>query len=126
MFVREVFHGKSKPQAEFMIEGLRTAFKQNLNKLSWMDAETREAAILKADAITDMIGFPDYILNGKELDKQYSDLNVKLNEYFQNNIEVNIHSLKKNLEKLDEPVNRTRWGSYLLYVIYIYMYIKWS
>lgn len=56
MFVREVFHGESKNQAEYMIEGLRTAFKENLKKLAWMDHETRDAAILKADAITDMIG----------------------------------------------------------------------
>lgn len=56
MFVREVFHGPSKPQAEEMIEGLRTAFKRNLKNLAWMDQETREAAILKADAISDMIG----------------------------------------------------------------------
>ncbi|XP_077288912.1 M13 family metallopeptidase neprilysin 3 isoform X1 [Arctopsyche grandis] len=110
MFVREVFHGPSKPQAEEMIEGLRTAFKRNLKNLAWMDSETREAAILKADAISDMIGFPDYILNPQELDKQYSDLKVEPNKYFQNNIMVNFHALRKNLERLDQPVNRTRWG----------------
>nr|CAD7463193.1 unnamed protein product [Timema tahoe] len=55
MFVREVFHGNSKPMAEDMINEIREAFKRNLKMLSWMDQETREAAERKADAITDMI-----------------------------------------------------------------------
>lgn len=56
-------------------------------------------------------GFPNYILNKDELDKQYEDLRVKPNEYFQNNLAVNLYSLKNDLQKLDEPVNRTKWGT---------------
>ncbi|KAF7390717.1 hypothetical protein HZH66_009197 [Vespula vulgaris] len=54
MFVREVFHGKSKPKAEQMINEVRRAFTKNLKNLQWMDAETRKAAEEKANAITDM------------------------------------------------------------------------
>ncbi|XP_068624713.1 endothelin-converting enzyme homolog [Battus philenor] len=110
MFVREVFHGEAKAQGEIMIDHIRTAFKKNLKNLDWMDSETREAAVTKADAITDMIGFPDYILNRDELDKQYEDLVVKPNEYFENNIAFNTYSLRHDLKKLDQPVNRTKWG----------------
>ncbi|CAG2061727.1 unnamed protein product, partial [Timema podura] len=60
MFVREVFHGNSKPMAEDMINEIREAFKRNLKMLSWMDQETREAAERKADAITDMIEDPKF------------------------------------------------------------------
>lgn len=56
MFVREVFHGEAKTQGEIMINNIRNAFKRNLKNLDWMDAETRKAAEIKADAITDMIG----------------------------------------------------------------------
>ncbi|KPI97453.1 Endothelin-converting enzyme 1 [Papilio xuthus] len=110
MFVREVFHGEAKTQGEIMIDHIRTAFKDNLKNLDWMDAETRQAAEIKADAITDMIGFPDYILNKEELDKQYSDLEVKPNEYFENNIAFNVFTLRHDLKKLDQPVNKTKWG----------------
>ncbi|XP_072945939.1 endothelin-converting enzyme homolog [Epargyreus clarus] len=110
MFVREVFHGEAKTQGEIMIDNIRTAFKNNLMNLDWMDAETREAAEIKADAITDMIGFPDYILNTEDLDKQYEELEVKPNEYFENNIAFNVFSLKNDLKKLDQPVNKTKWG----------------
>ncbi|KAF9808055.1 hypothetical protein SFRURICE_017227, partial [Spodoptera frugiperda] len=109
MFVREVFHGEAKTQGEIMINNIRNAFKRNLKNLDWMDAETRKAAEIKADAITDMIGFPDYILHKDELDKQYEELEVKPNEYFENNIAFNVFSLKNDLNKLDKPVNKTKW-----------------
>ncbi|CAF4895993.1 unnamed protein product [Pieris macdunnoughi] len=110
MFVREVFHVAAKVEGEIMIDNIRAAFKKNLKKLDWMDSETRDAAQSKADAITDMIGFPDYILDKGELDKQYEDLVVKPNEYFENNIAFNTYSLKHDLQKLDLPVNKTYWG----------------
>ncbi|XP_037295132.1 endothelin-converting enzyme homolog isoform X3 [Manduca sexta] len=110
MFVREVFHGEAKTQGECMIDNIRNAFKENLKNLQWMDKETRKAAETKADAITDMIGFPDYILHKDELDKQYAELVVKPNEYFENNIAFNVFSLKNDLSKLDKPVNKTKWG----------------
>lgn len=71
-----MFHGDSKQQAEAMINEVRDAFKRNLKNLKWMDQETREAAMIKADAISDMIGFPDYILDSTQLDKKYERLEV--------------------------------------------------
>ncbi|XP_043280867.1 endothelin-converting enzyme homolog isoform X1 [Venturia canescens] len=109
MFVREVFHGKSKTKAEEMINEVREAFTKNLKNLDWMDAETRMSANEKAIAITDMIGFPYFILNPNELDERYRELSIRQNEYFLNNIRVNKYTLKKNLEKLDQPVNKTTW-----------------
>ncbi|KAI8121604.1 Endothelin-converting enzyme like protein [Lucilia cuprina] len=110
IFVRQAFHGDSKPEAEQMINEIREAFKHNIHNLTWMDKTTRAKAIDKADAISDMIGFPDYILNVEELDKKYADLNVTANAYFENNIQSNMFNLKKNLEKLDQPVNKTNCG----------------
>lgn len=92
-----------------MIDEIRKAFTQNLKNHDWMDAETRTSAEEKANAITDMIGFPDFILNANELDDRYKDLTIKVNEYFTNNIRVNQYNLKRNLEKLDQPVNKTSW-----------------
>lgn len=59
IFVREVFQGDAKAQAEVMVNDVRNAFKRNFQNLKWMDSETRKAAEIKADAISDMIGtFP--------------------------------------------------------------------
>ena len=47
MFVRETFNGESKHKAEVMIDEVKTAFKNDLPSLLWMDDETRAAAIDK-------------------------------------------------------------------------------
>lgn len=110
MFVREVFHGDSKPQAEEMINEIRSAFKENLRKLNWMDKETKILAEEKADAISDMIGFPDYILDPAQLDEKYKELDIDDKQYFENNLKLNTYNLRKNLERIDQPVNKTRWS----------------
>lgn len=110
MYVRELFQGDSKAKAEEMINSVRTAFKENLKQLSWMDKETRELAEEKADAITDMIGFPDFILDVEKLDERYKELEVSDNNYFQNNLNANQFNLRRNLQNLGTPVNKTRWN----------------
>lgn len=92
-----------------MINEIRQAFTKNLKNLDWMDAETRKSADEKANAITDMIGFPNFILNPKELDERYRSLQIKEKEYFLNNIRINKYNLRKSLENLDQPVNKTTW-----------------
>ncbi|XP_054269922.1 endothelin-converting enzyme homolog [Macrosteles quadrilineatus] len=110
MYVRELFQGNSKSMAEDMINTIRTAFKENLKDLNWMDPETRILAMEKADAITDMIGFPDFILDSDKLDERYKDLQVNENTYFENNIHANQFNLRRNLQNLGTPVNKTRWN----------------
>ena len=54
-----------------MIQQIKDAFKEHLAEVDWMDPTTLALATEKADAITDMIGFPDFILNEKKLNKRY-------------------------------------------------------
>jgi endothelin-converting enzyme len=75
-----------------------------------MDETTRQAALVKAKAITDMIGFPDYILEAEALNKKYARLEVAENEYFENAVRFHNFSFVENLEKLDQVVNRSRWS----------------
>uniref|UniRef100_A0A1B6E866 Endothelin-converting enzyme 1 n=1 Tax=Clastoptera arizonana TaxID=38151 RepID=A0A1B6E866_9HEMI len=110
MYVRETFQGDSKAKAEDMINSVRTAFKENLRNLSWMDQQTIASAEEKADAISDMIGFPDFILDPVKLEEYYIDLEVHDNSYFENNIHVNQFNLRKNLQNLGTTVNKTRWN----------------
>jgi endothelin-converting enzyme len=110
LFVRETFHGESKSSAEQMIQRVKTAFIDNLPSLKWMDSDTRKAAIGKAEAVVDMIGFPEFILNTTQLDDRYKDLEVNESEYFNNNIRYIKYSMKRNLEKLRQPVQNNSWS----------------
>ena len=42
-----------------MIGAIRGAFEDGLPELEWMDAETQEAARVKAEAVDTKIGFPE-------------------------------------------------------------------
>ena len=69
----------------------------NINQHSeWVDNATRKNAERKADAITDMIGYPTYIMqeDSADLNNKYGDLNVKDDEYYQNTIRRNEFALK--------------------------------
>lgn len=76
MFVRKAFRGESKNESEIMITQIKNAFKEHLVQLTWMDEQTLKLATEKADAITDMIGFPDFILNEKKLNKRYEGVKL--------------------------------------------------
>ncbi|KAK2521553.1 Ece1 [Columba guinea] len=74
MFVKATFAEDSKQVAEEMIAEIKTAFKESLETLQWMDEETRKSAKEKADAIYNMIGYPKFIMDPKELDKVFNDV----------------------------------------------------
>ncbi|XP_070206697.1 endothelin-converting enzyme homolog [Littorina saxatilis] len=109
LFVKNAFHGESKEKAEKMIDEVKSAFKNNLPNLSWMDQKTRKAAIEKANAVVDMIGFPKYILNTTRLDQDYQLLQINESEYFLNNIRNLKFSLRKNFEKLRKSPKKNIW-----------------
>jgi len=108
-FVNETFHNQTKPEAEKMIKLITKAFRQGLIEADWMDEKTRYQAEKKAEKITNMIGYPDYIVNNTALEEKYKDLPVG-EGYFENNINFNIWVLQENLKKLNKPVEKNKWG----------------
>ncbi|GFU35800.1 endothelin-converting enzyme homolog [Nephila pilipes] len=109
MFIRETFNGESKPMAENMIDDIKKAFKENFFRMDWMDSETRELAVEKVDSLQEMIGFPEFILDPDQLDKEYEELEFSEREYFNNNLKVLQYDSRKEWKKLDLPSNRSEW-----------------
>ncbi|KAI6063070.1 Endothelin-converting enzyme 2 isoform X2 [Aix galericulata] len=104
----ETLYGTRK--AEEMISEIRTAFEGSLDQLDWMDETTRQAAKEKADAIYDMIGFPDFILDNKELDDVYDGYEVSEDSFFQNMLNFYNFSAKVMADQLRKPPNRDQWS----------------
>ena len=77
---------------KFFTEGNISFF---ITTQEWVDSETRDAAIKKAQAITDMIGYPTYIMEESEhsLNHKYYNLTVKDNQYYINTVNRNKFSL---------------------------------
>ncbi|KAM4797655.1 uncharacterized protein LOC144252765 [Urocitellus parryii] len=60
-------------QASKIILEIKKAFEESLSMLKWMDEDTRKSAKEKADAIYNVIGYPNFIMDPKELDKVFND-----------------------------------------------------
>lgn len=56
---------------------INKAFKAGLPSLSWMDDATRVAASAKADAVTQKIGYPDWIEDPVKLEKHYENVYIR-------------------------------------------------
>ncbi|MCI4390198.1 hypothetical protein PGIGA_G00119820 [Pangasianodon gigas] len=110
LFVKATFAEDSKAFAENMVSEIRWAFEDSLKHVSWMDAETKKAAKEKADAIYNMIGYPKFIMDPKELDKVFNEFEVVPDLYFQNVMQFYNFSGRITADQLRKAPNRDQWS----------------
>ena len=104
LYVDQKFPPEAKEKAEKMVANVITAFKNRINNLEWMQAETKSQAIEKLNKFTVKIGYPDEF-------KDYSDLSVSTeNTYYENMQAVSEWNYEDNLSKIGEPVDKSEWG----------------
>ncbi|WKY16511.1 hypothetical protein Q1695_001288 [Nippostrongylus brasiliensis] len=87
-----------------MVEDVRAAFLQMLNKNEWMDMSTKKQARRKAHAIRDYIGFDNSIFNETKRGKKYERLFFTAdNSYYDVTMAVKLWMLESAFLKLDKP-----------------------
>ena len=122
MFARKNYHKESKNLVESMIVAIKEELKISLNKVDWLDDETRLAATKKADAMIHSIGinclnsvwrrnqlfisflgYPEFVFNPDEVEDYYTGFNMESSEYFQNNIRFRQLQLRHKFAKIIRP-----------------------
>ena len=111
LFVNKYFEESAKSVAEEMIQKIRKAFNDLLNEVPWMDNATRIVAKEKADLIQEKIGYPDYIMNNTAIDKDYVQLDIQPDKYFENVLNIIHDNAKESLKHLRDPVDRNDWST---------------
>ncbi|XP_076451514.1 neprilysin-4-like [Babylonia areolata] len=109
LYVDHHFSHHAKAKVEDMIRNLVSSFKDMLHETDWMSEETKRAALEKADAIIYKIGYPDEIMNDTVLNEKIGNITITEDGYFHNHLQIFLHSRRKTLRKLREPVNREEW-----------------
>ncbi|XP_076861735.1 membrane metallo-endopeptidase-like 1 [Brachyhypopomus gauderio] len=111
LYVRETFAGDSKRMVGDLIKKIQEAYVETLEELNWMDEQSKEKAREKAMAISEQIGYPDYILEeeNQKLDQEYIHLNFSEDSYFENSLENLQAAAQKGHKKLREPVDSDLW-----------------
>lgn len=108
LYIQENFAESSKTEVESLLEDIRAAFISNLPSVSWMDYQTRDYAIQKAQAVTKMLGYPDFILDPVKLDKYYEKMHLE-EELIASKLTISRFYRQKNMRRLRTVPDRTEW-----------------
>ena len=103
LWVKKHFTPEAKARMLELVTNLKKVYRSRIEKLDWMSAETKAKALVKMDKIIQKIGYPDKW-------KNFDDVNVSRETYFENAQAVSRHAYKEMIEKLAKPVDRTEWG----------------
>ncbi|XP_065315149.1 endothelin-converting enzyme homolog [Gordionus sp. m RMFG-2023] len=109
LYLKSNFYSKDKLKLKGMVDMIKLAYKRSLQDLNWMDITTKARSIAKVDAMKFKIGYPDYIINPNELDKDYRGLYIEKNSYFKNYLNQDIASHINKLKTLFEPIDKERY-----------------
>jgi putative endopeptidase len=102
IFVGQYFPEASKQRYTAMVEAIRTAFHDRIERLDWMGPETKAKALAKLAAVTPKVGYPDHW-------KDYSALVIGRESYAANVMSAQRWQFQDNLSKFGKPVDRTEW-----------------
>ena len=102
-YVAEEFPPESKAATLKMVNELEAALKSDITELSWMTPETKKQALDKLAHITNKIGYPDKW-------RDYSTLTIVRGDALGNALRANEFEFKRELNKINKPVDRNEWG----------------
>ncbi|KAL1883086.1 hypothetical protein VTK73DRAFT_10012 [Phialemonium thermophilum] len=95
-----------------IVSDIREQFISRIKTLDWMDAQVKDLAISKVNAIIKKIAYPDKSPNVTDpgsLKDYYSGLNVTTH-FFNNHLSFSRWTVNQTWEQLGKPTNRDSWG----------------
>ncbi len=102
-FVARTFSADMKAKTELMTGQIETEMGKEIEGLEWMSPQTKAEALRKLHAIRNKIGYP---ANWRD----YSTLDVKRDDYFDNVRHANTFEDARQWAKLGKPVDLNEWG----------------
>jgi len=102
LFVKAYFPEAAKKRYSDMVTAIRSSYKEHIEKLDWMSAETKKKALDKLEKIHPKVGFPDKW-------KDFSTLEIDRKSYVLNVLRAQAWWYNREVNKLGKPVDRTEW-----------------
>ncbi len=101
-YVDRHFSEDALEQMEELVENLLVGFHGRLQRLEWMDDDTRAEALEKLSTFEPRIGYPDEW-------NTFDDLEISADDYFGNRMRIAEHDWQERVDRYPEPVDRQRW-----------------
>ena len=102
LYIKKYFPEDAKKRMAVLVDNLKKALEARITKLDWMGDSTKAKAKEKLQAFTEKIGYPDKW-------RDYSNVAVKRDAYFENCLSANKNDYNYSLAKLGQPVDRMEW-----------------
>ena len=102
-YVDKTFGAAGKERTLKMVRALEKALSEDIDKLPWMTAATRKEALVKLQAITNKIGYPD---NWRD----YSSVEIQRGDAIGNGFRADQFEFQRQLDKIGKPVDRLEWS----------------
>ncbi len=103
IYIERTFPKEAKARMIEMIENIREAFAERIQKYTWMTEETKQQALTKLKAITCKIGYPDKW-------EDYTGLEMREGDLVGNMRRIAERGYKKMIDQFGKPVDKTEWG----------------
>ena len=103
VYVATAFPPAAKARAVAMVNNLQSTLRADIMTLSWMSPATKQQAVVKLDAYTKKIGYPDVW-------QDYSALTVTDAPLATNAIAVARWNDARDIARIGTKTDRTRWG----------------
>ncbi|MDB5985702.1 MAG: pepO [Nevskia sp.] len=103
LYVAQYFPPENKARVEALVNNLLAAYKQGIDTLDWMSADTKKEAQAKLAKIAVKIGYPNQW-------RDYSKLEVAKDDLFGNIRHANAFEYARTINKLGTPIDRGEWG----------------
>ena len=103
LWVKKYFPAEAKERMLTLVGNLQKVYRERIEKLDWMAPETKKVALVKLDKFVKKIGYPDKW-------KDYSDVDVKRDDYFGNVQRARVHYFNQEWAKINQPVDRAEWA----------------
>ena len=102
IFVKEYFPARTRRRYIRLVDAIRDAYHDRINRLDWMSAATKAKAERKLKAMTVKVGYPNKW-------KDYSALVISTNSYCENMMNAARWRFNDMISKFGKPVDRSEW-----------------
>lgn len=102
LYVEKHFPPDAKGRMLKLVDNLQKVYQSRIEKLDWMSPETKKRALEKLNTFVKKIGYPDKW-------KNYDDVEVSKDKYYENLQAVARHDFKEMTSKLGKPVDKAEW-----------------
>lgn len=103
LYAEKYFTADAKKRMLDLVNNLQAVYKERIEKLDWMSADTKKKAIEKLNGFIKKIGYPDKW-------KEYKDVDIDKKAFYANLQSIAKHSYKEQIDKVNKKVDKTEWG----------------